>query len=82
MFGADVALQQQRGVTRRSSDSLYDGIDLSTDARADAQTRRARGVAELAGTAAGGGRRPELVVLPRDDGSRPVSIASPGACAP
>jgi thermolysin len=48
--------------------NIYDGIAISPDPALDEDAVRAR-IADLAGQAQADGSRPELVVLPRDDGS-------------
>jgi thermolysin len=69
VFGADVARQlDAHGVVRSIFGTVYGGIAISTDPTFDESDVRAR-VADLAGQPQAADARPELVVLPRDDGS-------------
>jgi thermolysin len=69
VFGADIARQlDAQGVAQSIFGTLYDGIDVETDPRIDEDAVRAR-VADLAGQPQAGSVRPELVVLPNDDGT-------------
>jgi Zn-dependent metalloprotease len=69
VFGADVARQLDgQGVVQSIFGGLYTGIAISPDPVLDEDAVRAR-VTALAGQPQADGTRPELVVLPRDDGS-------------
>jgi len=72
VFGADVALQQQRGVTLEIFGQLYGDIDLSTTPGLSEEQARGR-VAALAGTEPAADARPELMVLPVDADAAAVS---------
>lgn len=69
VFGADVARQlDAQGAVLSIFGSLYPGIDIATDPALDEEAVRAK-VAALAGQVQADAIIPELVVLPRDDGS-------------
>jgi bacillolysin len=69
VFGADVSRQiDAQGVVQSIFGAIYTGIAISPDPELGEDAARAR-VADLAGQAQADGNRPELVVLPRDDGS-------------
>src|SRR5215471_14275447 len=68
VFGADVARQLDgQGVVESIFGNVYSGIEISPDPRLDEDAVRAR-VEALAGRPQAAGGRPELVVLPKDDG--------------
>jgi bacillolysin len=69
VFGGDVARQiDSLGVVQSIFGTVYDGIAISPDPRIDEDRVRAR-VAGLAGMEQTPAIRPELVVLPKDDGT-------------
>jgi bacillolysin len=66
VFGADMAQQTNRGQIVSMYGNVYDDIELDPAPAVDGET--ARGTVEtIAGVEIG--RQPELVILPRDDGS-------------
>ena len=69
VFGADIARQvDARGAVQSIFGSVYPGIDIATDPVLDEDAVRAR-VEALAAQPQAESAVPELVVLPRDDGS-------------
>jgi thermolysin len=68
VFGGDVARQLRNGATESVFGTMYDGIDLDASPEIDADEARAR-LAEHLGVDIDPATAPELVVLPRDDGS-------------
>lgn len=69
VFGADIARQlDAQGAVQSIFGSVYPDIDVATDPALDQDAVRAR-VAALAGQPQADDAVPELVVLPRDDGS-------------
>src|SRR5690348_2669074 len=69
VFGGDIARQlDAQGTVLSIFGSIYPGIDIATGPALDETAVRAR-VAALAGQAQADAAAPELVVLPRDDGS-------------
>ena len=69
VYGADVARQiDEKGVTVSIFGTVYEGIDISTEAGIDADRARAI-VAADSGVALGAGRPPRLTILPRDGGT-------------
>jgi bacillolysin len=69
VYGADVARQtDEKGVTVSIFGTMYEGIDISTEAGIDAD-RVKEIVAADSGAALGAGRAPRLTILPRDGGA-------------
>jgi thermolysin len=68
VFGADVTRQLQNGSTESVFGTMYDGIDVDPSPAIEADQARSR-LAERLGVEIDPSIEPELVVLPRDDGS-------------
>jgi thermolysin len=68
VFGADVTRQLRNGATESVFGTIYDGIDIDPSPEIDGETARAL-LAERLGVEIDPSIEPELVVLPRDNGS-------------
>ena len=68
VFGADVARQLRNGATESVFGTLYEGIDIEASPEIDADEARSRLAARI-GVEIDSSIEPELVVLPRGDGS-------------
>jgi thermolysin len=68
VFGADVTRQLRNGATESVFGTMYEGIDVDSSPGIDAAEARGR-LARRLGVDIAPSSEPELVVLPRDDGS-------------
>jgi thermolysin len=68
VFGADLARQLRNGATESVFGTVYEGIDVDTTPDIEAEQARNR-LAERLGIDIDASTEPELVVLPRDNGS-------------
>jgi bacillolysin len=68
VFGADVARQLRNGAIESLFGTIYEGIEIDPSPELEADSARAR-LAQRLGIEIDASIQPELVVLPRDDGS-------------